>query len=111
MFKIVKLIILILAIYVGVSCAIPWIKFFIFKGSSFKVINISTNITNKEIVDMIKDKAKELHIKLDKDSIKLENWENKTKFTVKYKSVVSFPYIENKIIFDHMFSRTRIRGE
>jgi hypothetical protein len=111
MFKIVKLIIVILALYIGISCAIPWIKFYIFKSSSFKVINISTSITNKEIIDMLKEKAEELNIKLDKDSISIEEFDNGNKFIVKYKSIVSFPYVENKIIFDHEFSRFRKKRE
>ena len=107
MFKILKIVLVVISIYVAVSCAVPWIKFFIFKNSAFKVINISRNLSHGEVVGYLLEKAVELKVPVKKNNIEIEEHEAGSLYTIQYQSVVGFPLIENKIIFAHEFSRLR----
>lgn len=109
MFKIIKLIIVIIGIYIAVVCTIPWVKYYVFKNSAYKVINISNNNTHSEVVELLLDKAEELNINISKANITLEEYEEGMIYTISYKTIVGFPVVENKIIFAHEFEKLRYK--
>lgn len=107
MFKIIKLLIVIAGIYIAVLCALPWVKFFIFKNSVSKVLNISRNITNAEIMEYLLEKADETNIPITQKNITIEPQQDGDLYIFEYKSVIGFPVVENKIIFKHEFSKLK----
>lgn len=112
MFKLIKIAIIILGIYIGMSCALPWIKFVVFKNSALKVLELSKDIDDSEIVKLLLEKADELNVRITNKNIFIEELEDGNKYTVKYRSIIGFPIVANKLIFDHEFSKFRDkRGE
>ena len=107
MSTIIKVIIFIIIIYLGILVGLPWVKYFIFKNSTFKVLNITQTMTQGEIVDLLLKKADELHLDVKKSNIKIVDYQNGKEYIIKYKSAVSFPFVANKLIFDYEIKKFR----
>ena len=107
MSTIIKVIIFIIIIYLSILVGLPWAKYFIFKNSTFKVLNISQTLTQEEIIDLLLKKADELHLDVKKSNIKIVDYQNGKEYIIKYKSAVSFPFVENKLIFDYEIKKFR----
>jgi hypothetical protein len=104
---IIKVIIFIFVIYLGILVAIPWAKYFIYKNSVYKIVNISQSFKRDEIVDLLLQKAEELNIKVKKQNIKIIDYENGEEYVINYKSDVTFPFVANKLIFTYEIKKFR----
>ncbi len=107
MSTIIKVIIFIILLYLGILVALPWAKYFIFKNSTFKVLNISQTLSEQEIVDLLLKKADELHIDVKKSNIKVVDYENGKEYIINYKSKVTFPFVANQLIFKYEIKKFR----
>ena len=107
MSTIIKVIIFIIIIYLGILVGLPWAKYFIFKNSTYKVLNISQTLSQREIIDLLLTKADELNINVKKSNIKIVDFQNGKEYIIKYKSAVNFPFVENKLIFDYEIKKFR----
>ena len=103
----IKVIIFIFVLYIGILIGIPWAKYFIYKNSTFKVLNISQTLTQREILKLLLNKAEELNINVKRSNIQIVDYQNGKKYIIKYKDEVKFPFIENKLIFDYEIKKFR----
>ncbi|MEC9491308.1 hypothetical protein [Flexistipes sp.] len=100
-FRIIKIAVIVIFIYLAFILTLPWIKYYIFKSATLEIISNDEKISRKALTDSIKEQAHDLNITLGKNAIKIEDLGKATSYTVQYSDNVSIPLLKKNIIFKH----------
>ena len=107
----IKILIIIAVIYAGVITAIPWVKYYVFRVSFNGSVENVKKYKDFDFVKNILERAEELHIKIDRKNIKIEDIGDKRKYSIEYSETVFYPIVNKEITFDFKLERYIKIGE
>lgn len=111
-FKIIKLALLVVVIYVAFMLTLPWIKFFIFKAATVEIISNQDKISRKTLKSSIREQADDLNIALPEKAVTIKSLGGANSYIVVYSDNVTFPLINKSVIFKHKIEKIQqIKGE
>ncbi|KAA0257745.1 hypothetical protein FHQ18_08365 [Deferribacter autotrophicus] len=109
---IIKTAFVVILIYVGVSLAIPWVKYYIYKNAFNNIIYSEKRFPDFDVKKNLLEEAKDLKIPITAKDIKINVINFKKIYTVEYVEKVSFPYVKKTVTFKFILKGEKdIEGE